>query len=303
MQDWWLKTYREVGPSENQRMNTLVVDINFDPDYQIVDAKTAAVEAVHKIASEHPGPYSLMASGGIDSQTMILAWKMSNIPFNVVHYSYMGLNAHDTETLSKFCQLHEVPFTTLIFDALTFITSPQLVEYAKKYDCSSPQILTYIAMIADHPETVIMAGNFINFEHCGLNYTILALERFAREKKNFVPFFLMSTKDLAYAFYHTELTERIEQLKRGDQLNDYTTKCHAYQSLGFSVVSQGGKFTGFEKIKASFDSQTISGKIKLKHGSYNSKRPFDFLYRYSLYDSIGTYSERTIYLAKPSNHK
>lgn len=289
----WFRVYREETPNQNARLNPLVLDFRTN---ELIDrdAMQSAVDAVNVIRERYPAPYTLFASGGIDSQAMMLAWKMSGAEFKVAHYSY-GTNTTDTSFIVDFCVTHRIPFDLLIFDAKSFIESEELVKLAKRYDCSSPQILTYIKFASMHPETCIMAGNFIDGLNAGLNWTILALERFAAmDKPNFVPFFFLSTPALAYSFaeeYRKAVYRNYHSQPR--ILDGYTSKVEAYLAAGFQVKPQSSKLTGFEEIKASYDSVKIDARTKMKWFKMPSKRAFDILYRYALYDSIGLYSEHT----------
>lgn len=278
----WFRYYRD--PNKNPRMGQLVLDLtgaelkNFNAPIDV------ALDAVYEITKNHPAPYTLLVSGGVDSQAMIHVWKQSGVPFKVVHYNYLGLNAHDTQFLVEFCQQQEVECNIIDFDAVGFITSNLLKDYAKKYDCSSPQILTYIRFAEQHSETAIMSGNFHLSLSIGVNYTLLALDRFRKESKpNFIPFFFSSTPSLTF------LTKYLKK----SQINDgYQFKCNAYNQLGVAVIQQPAKYTGFEKIKELFDHVSVPTELRMRYKNYPSKRPFDLLYRYALYDHITLYNDR-----------
>lgn len=290
MVNWWSTRWKS-SPHKNEKMNGLELDLR--ADFEKLSPIQAALDAVDKIVKKYPPPYHLYASGGIDSQVMILAWKKSGNPFSVIHYSYNTENKHDTQTLIKFCNNQKIKFEIRFFDARKFITSSELITYAKKYDCASPQILTYIKITEKNPATVIMSGNYIDSKSNGINYTILGLDRFRQlTKRNFVPFFLMSTPNLAYAFRSPEIFARTNN----KELNSYEIKCFCYRSQGFDIIPQSQKFTGFEQIKESFDGKPVDFQLKLKYSYKPSNRPFDFLYRYALHEIIGDYSEEVTLL-------
>jgi hypothetical protein len=293
MVNWWIKYSRQSIPNPNDRLNAL--NINAPKPNGSLSGMEAAINSVLEIVRTREAPYTLLVSGGVDSQVMMLAWQFSGVNFKIVHYSYNGMNDFDTETLIEFCAKHNLPFTIKNFDARSFIDSPELIEYAKRYDCSSPQILTYIKLAEQHTETVIMSGNSINREHCGLNYTILALDRFANmNKNNFIPFFLLYSPELAYAFYDGDMKFRVKYIKEHGTINAYFAKCESYREQGFDIVCQDKKFTGFENIKDEFDNIQVSNIIKMKYRNFASKRTFDFLFRYSLYEHINLYTEQTV---------
>jgi hypothetical protein len=288
----WFSFHREETPNQNPRLNPLAIDFT-TADLLDDDAIQNAKDAVALIQEQHPAPYTLFASGGIDSQAMMLAWKMLGAEFKVVHYSY-GTNSTDTSFIVDFCVRNRIPFDLLMFDAKAFIESAELVELAKRYDCSSPQILTYIKLVSRHPETCVMAGNFIDDANSGLNWTLLGLQRFAEiDKQNFVPFFFLSTPKLAYSFVRGYRSKMLEQFHSHPRIRDsYSAKVDAYHQAGFQVKAQPSKLTGFEELKAQYDSIKIPAHLRLKWNKMPSKRAFDVLYRYSLYDAIGLYSEQ-----------
>lgn len=285
----WYSTSFATKPNANPRQNYLIVDFSTDEPLG-GSAMENAVNAVNLIVQQHAGPYTLLASGGVDSQAMILAWKQAGVPFSVVHYNY-GTNIEDIETLVSFCCQHGVPVSIRFFEAQEFIESQELIELAKKYDCSSPQILTYIRFTMQHPETCVMAGNFIGLQGGAFNWTIEALQRFAEaDKPNFIPFFLTSTPQLAYSFLTREVENKRAMLP---DHSEYEIKVATYRDCGFDVMAQSDKRTGFEAIKALYDSVKPAAKIRLKWAHKPSKRPFDLLYRYSLMDHLadGPYAD------------
>jgi hypothetical protein len=290
----WIKYFRKDIPNINIRLNPLIIDLQCEIDLSKITPIVAAIDAVNKIVKNYPPPYTLLVSGGVDSQVMALAWKHSGHPFKMVHYVYGEHSiAEDRTTLKIFCDKHNLICEYRNFDILSFIQSNELIQTAIKYDCSSPQILTYIKFIEQHSETVLLSGNNITALTCGLNYTILALDRFSKIKTNVIPFFLLSTPDLAYAFYNNDNIASgilINQSNNGN-FNGYESKCLAYELSGFDIVRQDKKYTGFEQIKIYFDNHYIADSLKMKYGSFASKRPFDFNFRYRLYDTIGPYSE------------
>ena len=120
----------------------------------------------------------------------------------------------------------------------------------------------------------------------------------ATSKQNFVPFFLCSTPGLAYAFYKSEidLQHRYREhvpISLGRDAG-YYTKVKAYEFAGFPVIRQSKKLTGFEAIKDRYDSVKIDRLAKIKWANMPSRRPFDVLFRYGLFDILpfGFYSEK-----------
>lgn len=286
----WFDLYRDSEPHQDTRLNQIVLDFRSGERLGGTPLLNA-VAAVRRIVANYPAPYTLLVSGGIDSQVMLYAWKKSGIEFNAVHYTY-GTNTADKDSVVEFCALNDIKLDIRFFDAKKFIRSKKLVKMAKRYDCTSPQILTYIEFTKKHPETCVMAGNFIQPEAAGINWTIYGLERFSQlDKPNFIPFFLLSTPRLAYSFYHLDIKFKYEMFSKTGEKDDYISKTKSYLAAGFPVIPQKQKFTGFEEIKESYDSVEVPGMLRMKWSGMPSKRPFDILFRYSLYDHTGKYAE------------
>ena len=293
--DLWFKTYFESEPNLNCRLNKWIADFDSPVaiDHEIFSSPLdQAITAVNNITKIFDGPYLLLASGGIDSQAMIWAWEQSGVPYQIVHYDYTGWNYHDTDHLISFLKKNSLmnKLSVKSFDAMSFIESQELVDYAKEFDCSSPQILTYIKLAEQTLGTAIQAGNYISKSVCGLSYSLMALHRYTRVKQNYVPFFFQNFPNLAYSFI---LKDAKNQGPVKNMQTAYNAKNQTYLETGFPVLRQADKYTGFEKIKTFFDSEIISHEDRIRWQHLPSKRPFDIMFRYRLYDHIGFYNDKT----------
>lgn len=255
----------------------LVIDFtNSDKPIEKMPALRAARKSIDHIVANYPAPYTLMCSGGVDSQAMLWAWHTSGHPFSVVSIKYVTdgvwYNNHDLVTLELFTKRHNIPVTYREFDVIDFLENGELQKYAKEYDCHSPQICTFIKMVDQIQEgTALFAGNHISPYYAGLNYTILGLQRYASQTDfpKVIPSFLTFTPELAYSMIHANLS--------------VGSKDEFYTVSGLPVVSSR-KLTGFEILKEYYDSTFVSPAVKLRCMSKASSRPFDLLFRYSLED-------------------
>lgn len=248
-----------------------------------------AIETVEQISKQYPPPYSVMMSGGVDSQSMVYAWMLSGLDFNIIHYRYDRWNRQDTDHVVKFLKKHDIEskLDLRTFDILDFLTSDQLAEYAVRYDCASPQILTHIRLIEQTPGTVIIGGNNIQLDIAGLNYSVAGLLRFKEKtQQNVIPLFHLQNPNFAYSLFQKDVN-----WKGMEAADAYSLKCKLYKSAKFEIMPQISKKTGFEKIKIFFDNESISPNEKLKWRNKPSKRPFDIMFRYRLLDTIGDYSD------------
>ena len=262
----------------------LVIDCtSFDTTNLTNDAITAATEAVIEITKTYPGPYTLMCSGGIDSQSMIWSWHKAGVDFNIVSVRYISdgifFNDYDLVQLDEFCTKYGFTIQYKDFDLINFL-EVDLPDVAIKYDCDSPQISTHIQMsrMID-TGTVLYSGNFLQPIGILLGYTLLGLHRYAESNPvpiKVIPYFFLHTAKLAHAFlntWHDLYTPNAANMPE-----------KVYKAAGFPVISQNGKFNGFEKIKKYYDNDKYRERVKpidrLRFATKNSKRTFDLLFRY-----------------------
>lgn len=260
----------------------------------INDPLVAAIEAVNDIVKKYPPPYNLLASGGIDSQAMLYAWKKSNHPFKVYTFRYNDTyNAHDLETLPLFCEQEGIDYSIIDFDYFKFLEE-EYDSLAHRYQCSSPQIAMHIKMASFFTEgTCVYSGNFLSFNSAQLTHAILAVYRFSRtpEGKNIIPYFFLHTPELAYSVNQALLDKKlvIDHETDSSQFGK-NAKTKIYRTFGIPVIPQKNKFTGFEKFKDHYDTHDYvlkDPKNRLRWQYKLSKRPFDWLFRYPYEDLFG----------------
>lgn len=243
----------------------------------------AAKYTVDTIINNYPPPYTLLCSGGVDSQTMIWFWVCSGAPFEIVTCRYNSneiiFNQEDICDLSAYCHTFGKEVRFIDLDIVDFLEN-QLKDIARLTNGDSPHICTHMKISSLIPQgTAIFSGNFLHPGGSFLSFTHLSLQRYAEKfdtrSKKTIPFFLIHTPELAYSFFDCQpmITN-----------SDYETKVLTLRNHGVLVPGQSKKMTGFEKIKEYYDSfpNRISIKDRLQHCAYPSKRVFDLLFRYPL---------------------
>jgi hypothetical protein len=245
---------------------------------------TAAIEAVNYIVRNHPPPYNLLVSGGIDSQAMLYAWKMSNHPFNAISFRYNQVfNWHDIKTLPQFCEQENIEYQIIDVDYFSFLEN-EYDTIARKYRCSSPLIAMHIKIATMLSGTRVLSGNFLSNDAAQLSCAILGTYRFSmtEEGKNTIPYFFLHTPELAYSLNYFKYTNPHYYSTQADTLG-YDRRVFDYQTTGFPVIPQEQKFTGFEKFKEHYDghqSVLMDKTNRLRYYNKPSHRPFDWLFRY-----------------------
>ena len=269
----------------------------------------AAHYTIEKITERCPPPYTLMCSGGIDSQAMIWAWHTSGVPFTVESVKYISdkvwYNEHDLCNLVEFSNRHSIQVNFKEFDIIPFLEN-DLRTVSLENDCASPQICTYISMMSDIVTgTIVFSGNHLVANPAILTNDILGMHRHSvlvdTESRKVIPFFFLHTPELSYSFMWNFNPDSGPKQKRfyQDKSVAYEYSCDRYRSMGFPVINQPEKLTGFEKLKKRYDqcSNRLSPITKLKYATCPSQRVFDLLFRYPLekYPDVKTKGYSIIY--------
>jgi hypothetical protein len=247
-------------------------------------------QAISRIVDAYPPPYTLMCSGGVDSQAMVLAWKLSGFPFNIVCARYNGgMNDPDLSELWSLAVREELDIEVMDLDLLSF-HEHHLREWATRYTCHSPHIISHMFIASQIKRgTVISSGTFVTSGgglFGAMNYSIFGLDRYSeRSGQPMVPYFFNHDRELMPVFDRIARDAGIETV--GDISEDYyTRKCQIFQEAGLNVIPQSHKMHGFEKIKEHCDSYAVESKSRFRYRTKVSDRPYDLLYRYPLEDAV-----------------
>ena len=272
----WGKTFSRTP----EKYDKLHVDYrDYIPAMEKISAIDAALLTIDSITKTHPAPYTLMCSGGEDSQAMMWAWKLSGVPFNVVSIRYVSdgifFNEHDLVTLGQFAKKNDINVQYYDFDIIDFLENSHH-DVATKFDCGSPQISTYIKMTElVKTGTIIFSGNYITnstqTKTGVVNWILLSMHRYSlflketNADRQLISFFFLHHPKLAYGF----------------QPHIIRHKYDAYVKNGFEIISVK-KQTGFEKVKNHYDQfkDRVSIIDRLNYANLPSNRVMDLLFRY-----------------------
>lgn len=266
--------------------------LNFNNNFSSSEILDAGIAAIEKITKEYPEPYTLMLSGGVDSQTMFYIWLQSGKKFKTRTFLYNQVyNFHDISTLVSVSNKFRYKFEFENIDVFNFFQN-ELQTYALDYHCTSPQICLYMKMSTKINEgTVIFSGNLIDKSNAGLNYSILGMHRYSESNnkisnKKIIPFFLLSTPELAFSAFKN-FDPKVD--------NYYLDKIRVLRESKIPIIPQSTKFSGFEEIKNYYDTfYPIPTKMKLRYFNYinnKSTRSFDIHLRYPL-EQLMPYSNK-----------
>jgi hypothetical protein len=268
----------------------LVYQFDDIPRNETKNSIEAVKYTVDIIAKTYPEPYTLMCSGGVDSQAMLYSWYISSHPFRVIFVKYISkgiwFNEHDFTNLKLFAEKYNILIEFIEIDVIEFLET-KLFLYAKQTDCDSFQICTHMRMSDEIASgTIIFSGNYVTPMLNGLLYTQTALHRYAvlndTEEKKIIPFFFLHTPEIVDFL-----------ISMGG--HDYNIKCQRYLEKGFPILPQEKQTNGFEILKEYYDQfeDTVSKKNKFFYQHMPSNRTIDLLYRYPLGIKNNKYSIKT----------
>lgn len=274
---------------DNLNLNK-TLSLNIDPNIK-PNILVSLLAYIDKIVMSYPPPYTLMCSGGADSQVMLWAWELSGHKYTAVHITYNDYNKFDTDTLDEFTKKYQIPYEKINFDVINFLEN-DIDTYARKYQCASPHICTYMAMSELIPYgTKIFSGNLVYISgKFPVNNTIFGLQRYATISKNsIIPFFLLQDDNITSAavkLYNNLDTSSIPNfgVSNGKDIG-YLVKTLMYTTAGIPIISQTKNFTGFDRIKEYYDQfqNRVSFKEKMQYSIFGSRRIFDHLFRHKYY--------------------
>lgn len=270
-----------------------------------------AIKLVHNIVDNTPSPHYLMLSGGIDSQAMLYAWVKAGVKFIPVSFRYnKTYNSHDLYNCANFLEKFDLKTNILDIDVFSFLHD-ELHSYSRKYICNSPQITLHMKFVDTiNDGTCVFSGNPLNLHNYGnsgsqIDYTILGLYRYSLlSGKSVVPFFFFHTPELQWAFSNNYENKTMPLIKKYD-LKSYSVKIMDYMTAGFEITPTN-KYSGFERYKIYYDgfkNQFDYRTLLVKYQQFPSKRLFDLLFRYPLFE-INKYNTKIIWkFPKRKGHK
>lgn len=251
-------------------VNTIVWRLSDDAQAAILEADYTAHmlsikqrEAIVKLSySMGSNPYVAL-SGGIDSQAACILLTQCGVKFTAAIMVFgNNLNAHDVDSAIAFCGLYCIPYVTIQFDILEFLTRT-LPSYVDKYDCPSPQLLTHcrlyeILIEQFKPSCIIGGGNppcirdgtweFISSRSHSVWMNFGKIHNFP-----LIGNFLGYSLEIALPFMLLQPDMSMDLGQR------YKAKVEGMHRLGIRVIPQQQKYTGFELVKKYFADLTGDG--------------------------------------------
>ena len=266
----------------NVPMETLHELENFN-DEKLKKWRVEAAERCH--ASLGPFP-ALCFSGGIDSQAMLQCFAEADLEAHVIIFTYKDdLNKHDVDHAKAFCHTFDIPYREIEFDIVSFLTRDNSAV-TQEYGGISPQFNThyrFVEILTHMGYTgVCFGGNALDRTSgkYGINTGKIEMHWLKCHDKFQIAMqgsFLSFSPELSLALtlstpettsnlktindtLHTyaDGTQGWEQFKK-DRHARYELKIIGYKRIGFDIMQQPTKYTGFELVQDHFAEETGDG--------------------------------------------
>lgn len=209
-------------------------------------------------------------SGGIDSQAMTNVWIESGVKFTPFTFKFAhDLNKDEVEDAIKFAEKLNLNLEIIELDVIRFLQRENL-EFAKKYQLTSPQFSTHVKFLEKIKELgysgAAMGGNGLlieeskvrfNYSHSQLfdidNYSKISgfpiVSNFLGFDKEFCILLAINSAKMVNLDLVTDINSFDKVQTQSTQAIRYQNKVESYQNLGFYIQPQRYKKTGFEEIK------------------------------------------------------
>ena len=210
-------------------------------------------------------------SGGSDSQCACLALQQAGVPFTAAILVFDNdFNKVDVDSAVNFCKVYNIKYITHDIDIMGFLAK-ELPIFVDRYQCPSPQISTHLwfyeQLIKNYNTSSIVCGGHSpyitkNLWSYGSTRSQSAWMTF-KDVNNFniIGNYRGHSFDIAIAFMIAQkniVNPMPDEDKRCPV--SYASKIQGMYNLGFNVIPQEKKMTGFEEIKIMLK-ERVKGKF------------------------------------------
>lgn len=222
---------------------------------------------------------ALCFSGGLDSQAMLQCWHEANLDFDTIIVTFNDrLNHHDSDHAKMYCERNGYKYKELNFDVIQFLNRDNH-DYGIKYNSCSPHFNVHykiVELLADMGYTGVCNGGDAPYNHNGVwgeNFSKNPFHFLKIKDKFTIPFqgsFLSFYPQLSWAIalftqFDSDVFKGVDTVIRDWEIEQkirhhrYTKKIFAYNKVGFNVMPQETKYTGFELVKKYYENLTGDG--------------------------------------------
>lgn len=208
---------------------------------------------------------ALCLSGGLDSQLMVLAFNEAGYKFKSYTLEFNDdLNDQDFLHAKLFCEKNKIDYNPIKFNVINFLNRENY-NVGIKYKSASPHFNVHYQLfniLKNMGHTGVCCGGLYplnnvddwggNFLPNNLNYINYSLIENFFSQGNFLSFYHKTAWALALNSKPTnDFTFSVVKGYQEKNLwsERYIDKINLFNNLGFNVIPQDNKYTGFEKVK------------------------------------------------------
>lgn len=231
-----------------------------------VDECVLAARRIYNNAGDLP--LNLSFSGGVDSEVMIRAFELAEVPFriSILCFEYTR-NLHDISFAISYCESKGLKYDIMHLDVERFFGSDEFLEIATRTKCVSPQIVTHIWLLQNMEGLPVFGcgeGGLVKQVpndyvpgvspytpsewHLPVSEKQMAMYRHClRTKQKAVPGFFRYTPGQLYTFMDNPIVRELAADQRIGKLSSQTSKAEIYRTW-FPDMLHRPKYQGFEKM-------------------------------------------------------
>ena len=254
----------------SQKMMTELGTFN---DEKLKKWRIEAAQRCH--ASLGPFP-ALCFSGGIDSQAMLHCFAEADLEAHVVIFTFKDdLNKHDVDSAKAYCHTFDIPYREIEFDILSFLARDNLTV-TQEYGGVSPQFNThyrFVEILTHMGYTGVCFGgnapdrvngdygssfekNAMHWLKCHDKFQIAVQGSFLSFSPELSLALAVSTPEAGVTLTEDHADwDTYKEVRHAK----YLQKVIGYKRIGFDIIQQDTKYTGFEKVKDLIEEQSGDG--------------------------------------------
>lgn len=253
----------------------LDLDFFYRLDFSKTSLKKYRIDAAINIYHTLGDNPALCLSGGVDSQAMLQCWVEAGLPFKAYTLVFDNyLNSQDVACARYYCRKNRIELNEIPFNVISFLTRKNF-DVGLKYNSCSPHFNVHYEMfdiLRDMGHTGVCAGGQAPIYNnttgkWGESLTINALNFFNYYNVTKFPCqgsFLSFYPELSWSI--SVLTPFVSIIRKDYYTSEYDaglftnfkhtryqSKIKSYKNVGFNIVPQSTKYTGFELVKKHFE--------------------------------------------------
>jgi len=274
--DWLDMSGLIAGNGKGHKLNVpmkTIREIETINDEKLKKWRIEAATRCHKTLGPFP---ALCFSGGIDSQAMLHCFAEADLEAHVIIFTFKdGLNAHDVDHAKSYCHTFDIPYREIEFDIISFLARDNM-QVGHHYGGLSPQFNThfrFVEILTHMGYTGVCFGggapareggeygsnlekNEMHWVKCHDKFQIAMQGSFLSFSPELALALAVSTPESGMML--TEDHADWETYKKVRHAK-YEQKVIGYKRMGFDIMQQPTKYTGFEKVKEYFEEQSGDG--------------------------------------------